>query len=218
MIFESPTGLSRSAPRSCASRSAASWPGTTATSGLSHSGHTGDERQRDLAVCEHTGHIGDDDHPRAAARDVCDGNLHRLESRPGRGEREHRPAGPDRRHRPVHQVGRGVRLEQQPGQLANLQRDLERGAVVDPAGDHGAAVDGPKCVEGGDVAPRALDLRLDLLGGPAQLLERLCISGGRREDQRDRTERVDVRLGRGNRLLLARFELHHGVGREPERR
>ena len=165
MIFESPTGLSRSAPRSCASRSAASWPGTTATSGLSHSGHACDERQRDLAVREHPGSTSETTISRAPRRATsCDGGLHRLERRPGRSEREHRPAGADRRHRAVHQVGRGVRLEQQPGQLADLQRDLVRGAVVDPARDDGAAVDGAERVERRDVVPRALDLRLDLLG------------------------------------------------------
>ena len=62
---------------------------------------------------------------------------------PRRRDRDHRPAAPDRRDRPVHQIGCGVRLEQQARQLADLQRDLERRAVVDAARDDRAAVDRP---------------------------------------------------------------------------
>ena len=69
---------------------------------------------------------------------AVDRRLHALERGPRRCDRDHRPAGTDRRDRAVHQVGGGIRLEEQPGELADLQRDLERGAVVDPAGDDGA--------------------------------------------------------------------------------
>ena len=55
-------------PRSRARRIAASWPGTTATSGLSHSGTPGEQRERNVCLLEQIRIVGEDDHvrPRAA--------------------------------------------------------------------------------------------------------------------------------------------------------
>ena len=83
-----------------------------------------------------------------------DRGLHALERRARGRDRDHRPAGADRRDGAVHQVGGRPRLEEQAGELADLQRDLERRAVVDPARDDRPAVDAGELVEPGRVLER----------------------------------------------------------------
>ena len=92
VTFESPSGLSRSTPRSCASRSAASWPGTTATSGLSHSGTPGRSGRPISPARQQRLVVGDDDRSGAALLDSIDGVDHRRKRRARGSDREDRPA------------------------------------------------------------------------------------------------------------------------------
>jgi hypothetical protein len=118
----------------------------------------------------------------------------------------------------VHQVGRRPRLEQEPGELADLERDLERGPVVDPACDDGAAADDGVHLQCRDVLEGQLDLRLNARRHLLQLRQRLLVARRPAEEQSDRPQRVEVRLGRCNRLFLARLERQHLLGNPAERR
>src|SRR5581483_364277 len=142
--------------------------------------------------------------------------LHRGPRGPRRRDDDDRPPRADRCDRAVHQVGRRVRLDDEPRALADLQRDLERRAVVHPAADDGRTDRLRVLVERRRLGERELDLgahplrhqvELGLRGRPV----------ARREEERDRTERVQVRLRRGDGLLGAGLEREHRIGlaREP---
>ena len=118
-------------------------------------------------------------------------------------DRDHGPPGRDRRDGAVHQVGGGVRLEEETRELTDLQRDLERGAVVDAARDDRAALDGG-AARRAQPHPRTTG-RAGRRSGPASARAPTDASASRVDDgeeERDRTERVQVRLRRRDRQLV----------------
>ncbi len=73
-------------------------------------------------------------------------------------------------------------------------------------------------VEQRGIVERPLELLGDPPGHQLELAQRRAVSGRPGEEQRDRTERVDERLRRGHRPLLAGLEREHGVGRDGDGR
>ena len=128
-------------PRRRASRIAASWPGTTRSAGSATPARRAAAGSATSARASSCLVVRGDDQPRAALGDAVDRLGHRGPRRPRRGDCEDGPAGRDGGDRAVHQVGAGVRLEEEARELADLQRDLERGAVVDAARDDRPAVE-----------------------------------------------------------------------------
>ena len=116
----------------------------------------------------------------------------------------------------MQQVCRRERLELRTRELADLERDLERGAVVDSPGNDAPALHLAIAVEhaGGSQGP--FDLLAHLLRHRAQVVETL--RGGRGREQCDCGDRVEVRLGGRHCTLLARVQLEDGVGGKRQRR
>ena len=115
--------------------------GSPSSSGLSHSGTPGTSRIGAVPPARTSSRsaITSRRAPRSARPRIA--VYHAVERGARRGDRDHRPAGRDRGDRAVHQVGGRVGLEQEARELADLERDLERGAVVDAARDDRAAGD-----------------------------------------------------------------------------
>ena len=97
----------------------------------------------------------------------------------------------------MHQVGCRVRLEEQARELADLERDLEARAVVDPARDDRSAFEPAERVDGASATARSAR-RAARARARARARPR---AGRRREQQRDRAERVDVGLRRRDGAL-----------------
>jgi len=75
----------------------------------------------------------------------------------------------------------------------------------------------PSLVDLRHVLPRLVELGRELLGRSCSSPERLRVGRARREEERNRAERVDVGLRRRDGLLLPALELQHAVRGQTER-
>ncbi len=187
-----------------ASATAKSWPGTTATSGDSHSGTPAGRRRPDARAREDARVVGDRDELRAGARRACRMSAARSGEHAPRGRHDQRrEAAVDHRDRPVQQVGGRVGLGDQVARLLHLERDLERGRVVEAAPDHhevlGVAVAGDLLVE----RCVRLERRRDEPGHAARARPSAARRLERGAQHRERAERRGVGLGRRDRALGA---------------
>src|SRR3954471_15500612 len=129
-----------SPPRSVASRIAATCPGTTVVSGLSHSGTVRASGSATSAAASTPAASLVADDGCSALAELREGVADARQRGAARGDDEHGPTGEEGGDRPVQQVRRGERLVRDAGQLADLECDLERSAEIEAARDDHAAV------------------------------------------------------------------------------
>ena len=142
-------------------------------------------------------------------------------ARPDGRDREDREALVDEGHGPVAEVGGGVRVGDDVGELLELERPLARGRVAEAPAHDDARV--PRREGGRGLGDRRLGgQRLgDRVGDAGQLrvraqrVRRPLEGGG---EQRDRGQLGRVGLGRGDRELRAGPEVDHVVRGRRERR
>ena len=185
---------------------AATCPGTTAVSGQSHSGTPGTRQAWSVPAAALRERRRP---PRAAHPARAERGHDLLDTRPLGTARRHDydgPTGLDRGDRPVHQVSRRVRLGDESRQFTDLQRDLEPRAVIDPARDHRQPDSVPVLLERRQAVELEVDLRRECLRHAGELLSRRRVVAQLRENERARTERVDIGLGRGYRVLVPGLE------------
>ena len=143
---------------------------------------------------------------------------HSLQGRAGGGDRENREALGDQRDRAVLEVCGGIRVRQDVRQLLELQGPFPSRGVMEPAGENGAPVlPGPGIRDAGHLR-LLLERRFERSRNGPQLILRLPIArqGGR--DHGDDGYLREVRLGRGDRAFLARFELDEVLRRDGQLR
>jgi hypothetical protein len=143
----------------------------------------------------------------------------RLERRAGSDGREDRDPRLQQREWAVLEVGRGVRVGEDPGELLELERPLPGGCIFVPAREDEQAI-------GADlVAGHRLDCRLEpdrrghRVGDRGDRIGIRRIAGERRRKCRDRQQLGRVGLGRRDRELGPGAEVDAGLrGRRQRRR
>ena len=173
-------GRSGSRPRARVRWNAWSCPATIDTIGPSHSGVPVGKLDRPARQCQRGGQVRDDHQRRIEIRPQPREQRDEVGlGRPGPGDREDRHAGLDQRQRAVLEVGRGIRVGEDAGELLELERPFARGGVLVAAGDD----ERPR--RGGLVGGDPLDLGLELEGSARWRL------GDRRDGGLDRPGRSD---------------------------